>query len=117
MNQKNALNKIADELKGRYTRMKEQVYDQVEDLLEGLTGLPSHRRIVVAIAHNKPLPQAWIDQLQQEIGRRIGSVWVHFGSEYDIQHYAGQGLLLYDHAPSLQKSAVDYLTSTSNRSQ
>ncbi|MFC3342288.1 hypothetical protein ACFOHW_07795 [Paenibacillus abyssi] len=90
--------------------MEQQVADSYEGVLALLSDVSEQQNIIVAISHNKPIAADFLEQLNMHLSKAKNSIWVHFGSEYDVQNAAGACLLMYDRSPSLQSVAAQYLT-------
>ncbi|WP_438347636.1 glycoside hydrolase family 3 protein [Paenibacillus sp. FA6] len=71
--------------------------------------------IIVATAGSKPLGKDKSALINERIKSRKQSVWVHFGSPYDMDDVQAPSLLVYDFAPSLQKAAASYLLKGKSR--
>lgn len=112
-----ALTVLGEDLRARLQDMDERIAFDREQLLLLLETLPQRRKVIVALDHSKPLPADWLRSLSEALAKREHAIWVHFGSEYDVESRPGSGLLLYDRAPSLQRAAADYVLGVSNKSQ
>jgi len=88
------------------TQLETEMYEGVLDLLKEQA---DDGNIIVAVSHNKPMNPEFLAALDERLELRKHAVWVHFGSEYDVAGRNHPALLLYDHAPSLQTAAAQYI--------
>ncbi|GIP37773.1 beta-N-acetylhexosaminidase [Paenibacillus sp. J31TS4] len=82
-----------------------------EELAAALGEIPTDRPVLLALTHNKPIPDETLERLNRLAAEREGAVkLIHFGSPYDLDQLPQvPALSLADRAPSLQQAAADCL--------
>jgi beta-N-acetylhexosaminidase len=101
---------FAEQLRRTGVRFAEHIAEGHEGVASLLSGLKEMRNVIAVLSHNKPLPAHTIQQLDALLSSSPKSIWIHFGSEYDVEQASVPCLLMYDRAPSLQHAAARYLT-------
>ncbi|MCU6712250.1 hypothetical protein M6D81_26465 [Paenibacillus sp. J5C_2022] len=108
-----SLTLFADRLEKSGAIASKRLVDANERLSQAAGEWASEGPLLVAIAHNKRLPDEVYEQLRALAASSAHDVVaVHFGSPYDVREWPELPvLLMYDHAPALQETAAQFFTS------